>query len=134
VFRLLGAEDSGKSDGYAAEKMPPVNVGLLNGALAWRQHDGGHPDGPGWRYFIPWTNEQLDIDRESARESVLGGKKRARRRFRSLRLHRNGAGIVGGSLSPSAAPLAGCERGTGLVLTDALPHRLGQVDFGGCCV
>jgi hypothetical protein len=60
VFRLLGARDLGKSDDYAAERMPPVGEGLLNGALAWRQHDGGHTDGPNWRYFIPWANEQLD--------------------------------------------------------------------------
>jgi hypothetical protein len=41
--------------------MPPVNVGLLDGALAWRQHDGGHTDGPNWRYFIPWANGQLGV-------------------------------------------------------------------------
>jgi hypothetical protein len=59
AFRLLGAKDLGRSDDYASEKMPGVNVGLLDGALAWRQHDGGHTDGPNWRYFIPWANEQL---------------------------------------------------------------------------
>jgi hypothetical protein len=26
-----------------------VNVGLLDGQLAWRQHDGGHTDGPNWK-------------------------------------------------------------------------------------
>ena len=61
VFRLLGAKDLGRSDDYRVEKMPPVNVGLLDGALAWRQHDGGHTDGPNWRYFIPWANEQLGM-------------------------------------------------------------------------
>jgi hypothetical protein len=60
VFRLLGAKDLGTSDDYRSAKMPPVNAGLLKGALAWRQHDGGHTDGPNWRYFIPWANEQLD--------------------------------------------------------------------------
>ncbi|HUQ53959.1 MAG TPA: acetylxylan esterase [Gammaproteobacteria bacterium] len=59
VFRLLGAHDLGTSGDYRHEKMPPVGVGLLNGELAWRQHDGGHTDGPNWRYFIPWANEQL---------------------------------------------------------------------------
>jgi hypothetical protein len=59
VFRLLGAQDLGTSDDYRNEKMPPVGVGLLRGELAWRQHDGGHTDGPNWRYFIPWANEQL---------------------------------------------------------------------------
>jgi hypothetical protein len=60
VFRLLGARDLGTSDDYRTEKMPPVNVGLLDGGLAWRQHDGGHTDGPNWRYFIPWANERLE--------------------------------------------------------------------------
>jgi hypothetical protein len=55
VFRLLGAKDLGTSDDYMKEKMPPVNAGLLDGQLAWRQHDGGHTDGPNWKYFIPWA-------------------------------------------------------------------------------
>ncbi len=57
VFRLLGAKDLGTSDDYNKEKMPPVNVGLLDGQLAWRQHDGGHTDGPNWKYFIPWADK-----------------------------------------------------------------------------
>jgi len=59
VFRLLGAKDLGTSDDYKTEKMPPVNVSMLDGQLAWRQHDGGHTDGPNWKYFIPWANTQL---------------------------------------------------------------------------
>jgi lysophospholipase L1-like esterase len=59
VFRLLGAKDLGTSDDYRTEKMPPVNTGLLDGQLAWRQHDGGHTDGPNWRYFIQWANRFL---------------------------------------------------------------------------
>jgi hypothetical protein len=57
VFRLLGAKDLGTSDDYRKEKMPAVNVGLLDGQLAWRQHDGGHTDGPNWKYFIPWADK-----------------------------------------------------------------------------
>lgn len=60
VFRLLGAKDLGRSDDYKAEKMPPVNVGLLDGQLAWRQHDGGHTDGPNWKHFIPWADKFLN--------------------------------------------------------------------------
>jgi hypothetical protein len=44
VFRLLGARDIGEKDDYRTAKMPPVNTGLLDGELAWRQHDGGHED------------------------------------------------------------------------------------------
>ena len=57
AFRLLGARDLGTSDDYMKERMPPVNVGLLDGQLAWRQHDGGHTDGPNWKYFIQWANK-----------------------------------------------------------------------------
>ena len=57
TFRLLGARDLGTSDDYMKEKMPPVNVGILDGQLAWRQHDGGHTDGPNWKYFIQWANK-----------------------------------------------------------------------------
>jgi hypothetical protein len=59
VFRLLGAKDLGVSDDYMKEKMPTVNVSMLDGHLAWRQHDGGHTDGPNWKYFIPWANKFL---------------------------------------------------------------------------
>jgi hypothetical protein len=59
VFRLLGAKDLGVSDDYMKEKMPAVNVSMLDGHLAWRQHDGGHTDGPNWKYFIPWANKFL---------------------------------------------------------------------------
>ncbi|HVY68779.1 MAG TPA: acetylxylan esterase, partial [Verrucomicrobiae bacterium] len=41
VFRLLGARDIGEKNDYHVAKMPPVNTGLLDGELAWRQHDGG---------------------------------------------------------------------------------------------
>jgi len=47
------AKDIGVSNDYLTEKMPPVNTGLLEGQLAWRQHDGGHTDAPNFRYFIP---------------------------------------------------------------------------------
>jgi len=57
VFRLLGAKDLGKGDDYKTAEMPPVNVGLLDGRLAWRQHDGGHTDGPNCKYFIPWADK-----------------------------------------------------------------------------
>jgi hypothetical protein len=66
VFRLLGAKALGRSDDYKTEKMPAVNVGLLDGQLAWRQHDGGHTDGPNWKYFIPWADRFLGHERPAA--------------------------------------------------------------------
>jgi hypothetical protein len=57
VYRLLGARDLGRSDDYKTEKMPAVLVSMLDGHLAWRQHEGGHTDGPNWKYFIPWATK-----------------------------------------------------------------------------
>jgi hypothetical protein len=56
VFRLLGAKDLGERQDYRVAKMPAVNVGLLDGDLAWRQHDGGHEDRSNMKYFIEWAN------------------------------------------------------------------------------
>jgi hypothetical protein len=56
AFRLLGAKTLGVSDDHTTEKMPAVNIGLLDGQLAWRQHDGGHTDAPNWKYFLSWAD------------------------------------------------------------------------------
>jgi hypothetical protein len=56
VFRLLGVRDLGEKQDYRVAKMPAVNVGLLDGELAWRQHDGGHEDRTNMKYFIEWAN------------------------------------------------------------------------------
>lgn len=59
VFRLLGARDIGDKDDYHVAKMPPVNTGLLDGELAWRQHDGGHEDRSNMKYFIEWASKLI---------------------------------------------------------------------------
>jgi lysophospholipase L1-like esterase len=61
VFELLGARGLGTREDYQTAQLPPVNQGLLAGALAWRQHDGGHTDQPNWKYFIPWANRELGV-------------------------------------------------------------------------
>ena len=59
VFRLLGVKDLGDTHDYRVAKMPAVNVGLLDGELAWRQHDGGHEDRSNMKYFIEWANSLM---------------------------------------------------------------------------
>ncbi len=56
IFTLLGAKGLGISEDYHSAQMPPVNVGLLDGQLAWRQHDGGHTDAPNMKYFLKWAD------------------------------------------------------------------------------
>jgi hypothetical protein len=36
---------------------------LLDGELAWRQHDGGHTDLPNWKYFVPWADKFINHDK-----------------------------------------------------------------------
>ena len=59
AYRLFGAETLGVSDDYHKEKMPAVNVGLLSGSLAWRQHDGGHTSGPNLPHFLEWASKKF---------------------------------------------------------------------------
>jgi len=59
VWELLGAKGIGPAVDYHSAKMPGVNVGLLDGQLAWRQHDGGHTDAPNMKWFIQWANRNI---------------------------------------------------------------------------
>jgi hypothetical protein len=59
VFRLLGVRDLGERRDYHSAKMPPVNTGLVDGELAWRQHDGGHEDRSNMTHFVAWANKLM---------------------------------------------------------------------------
>ncbi|HEY1792679.1 MAG TPA: SGNH/GDSL hydrolase family protein [Opitutaceae bacterium] len=61
VYRLLGAKGIAPGQDYRTAKMPPVNTSLLDGQLAWRQHDGGHQDRSNMKYFLRWADRMLDI-------------------------------------------------------------------------
>jgi hypothetical protein len=63
VYRLLGARGLGLGDDWRNVALPPVNTGLLDGALAWRQHDGGHTDTPNLTTFLKWADGQLGVKR-----------------------------------------------------------------------
>ncbi len=60
VFRLLGAHDLGVGDDYQHAKKPDIGVGMLDGQLAWRQHEAGHTDVPNFKYFIAWADKFMN--------------------------------------------------------------------------
>lgn len=62
AWTLLGKKDLGTGHDYLNSTRPPVNHGLLDGELAWRQHDGGHEDRSNMKYFIRWAGRQLGHD------------------------------------------------------------------------
>ena len=59
VFKLLGVKDLGVSNDYNTEKMPPVNTPMLDGQLAWRQHDQGHQDQANMKWFLKWADKNI---------------------------------------------------------------------------
>jgi hypothetical protein len=59
VFRLLGVRDLGDRRDYHVATMPAVNTGLVDGELAWRQHDGGHEDRSNITHFVEWATRLM---------------------------------------------------------------------------
>jgi hypothetical protein len=60
VWTLLGAKGLvGVAGDYKTAPMPPVNDGLLDGRLAWRQDDGGHTDAPNMKWFLQWADKNI---------------------------------------------------------------------------
>ncbi len=59
VFRLLGAGDLGVGDDYRHAQKPAIGVAQTTGHLAWRQHEGGHTDGPNVPVFVQWAQDHF---------------------------------------------------------------------------
>ncbi len=77
VYKLVGAKDLGVSNDYNKEMMPPVNTPMLNGELAWRQHDQGHQDQANMKWFIKWVDEKIGYNPVPV-EGANGGRRRGR--------------------------------------------------------
>jgi hypothetical protein len=56
---LLGGHDLGRGNDYRTAVMPPIGTSLLDGELAWRQHEGGHTDAPNMKTFIEWADKKM---------------------------------------------------------------------------
>lgn len=54
VYRLLGAK------GVGTTNLPPIGTALLDGELGFRQHEGGHDDGPNWPVFIEFARRHFE--------------------------------------------------------------------------
>jgi hypothetical protein len=49
VYTLLGKRDLGTTN------FPPIETGLMDGDLAFRQHRSGHTDAPNWPVFLDFA-------------------------------------------------------------------------------
>ncbi len=50
VYKLLGQSDLGTAE------FPPQETALIDGAIAFRQHNGGHTAGPNWPTFLQFAD------------------------------------------------------------------------------
>jgi hypothetical protein len=53
VYRLLGKK------GLGTTEFPKETTALIDGELAFRQHEGGHTVGPNWPTFLTWADRYI---------------------------------------------------------------------------
>jgi hypothetical protein len=53
VYKLLGKKDLGTA------AFPPIETGILNGDLVFRQHSAGHTPNPNWPYFLAFAEREF---------------------------------------------------------------------------
>ncbi len=49
VYKLLGKKDLGTAE------FPPIETGLMDGDLAFREHSAGHTPAPNWPVFLSFA-------------------------------------------------------------------------------
>ena len=54
VYRLLGKKDLGTAE------FPPIETGLLDGDLIFRQHSSGHTPNPNWPVFVTFAEREFN--------------------------------------------------------------------------
>jgi hypothetical protein len=53
VYKLLGKKDLGTAE------FPKETTALIDGDIAFRQHEGGHTVGPNWPTFLTWADRYI---------------------------------------------------------------------------
>ena len=61
VYELLGAR------GMGTYEFPPVETGIMDGDVSFRQHSGGHTPGPNWPTFITFAERYFSPGASAAR-------------------------------------------------------------------
>ena len=54
VYQLLGKKDMGTTE------FPPIETALVDGEVAFKQHSGGHSDGPTWPTFLNFASRYFE--------------------------------------------------------------------------
>jgi hypothetical protein len=67
VYELLGKQGLGTSE------LPAIETALSAGDIAWRQHNGGHTNGPNWPTFLEFAGHYLKATQV---KTTVGGERR----------------------------------------------------------
>lgn len=62
VYTLLGKKDLGTTN------FPPVGTPLVDGDLAYRQHEAGHTDAPNWPVFLKFASRYVKVAAQAGSE------------------------------------------------------------------
>jgi hypothetical protein len=54
VYELLGKKSLGTAN------FPPIETGLMDGDIAFRQHSAGHTDAPNWPVFLKFAGRYFE--------------------------------------------------------------------------
>jgi hypothetical protein len=54
VYELLGRK------ALPGKDFPPLETGLMNGDISFRQHNGGHTPGPNWPVFLNFASRYFN--------------------------------------------------------------------------
>jgi hypothetical protein len=65
VYKLLGKRD------LTTTEFPPIETGLIDGDIAFRQHSGGHTTGPNWPNFLKFAQRYLNDPAVPTRSSII---------------------------------------------------------------
>jgi hypothetical protein len=60
VYKLLGKKDMGTTE------FPPIEMALIDGDVAFRQHSGGHTDAPNWPTFLTFADRYIKASSQAA--------------------------------------------------------------------
>jgi hypothetical protein len=63
VYTLLGKKDLGTTN------FPPIETGLMNGDITFRQHSKGHTDAPNWPVFLDFAARYFELEKKTAASS-----------------------------------------------------------------
>jgi hypothetical protein len=62
VYELLGKKDLGTTE------FPPIDAGLMDGDLAFRQHSSGHTSTPNWPTFVTFAERYFNGSSPTAKQ------------------------------------------------------------------